>query len=99
MATITLNRSRDFTTAIFLRIDLGQALSDGRVFDQNVHVKRLNGDSENVHSIVRIKEDQANIEVFRKKTSQRAEVRVPITALPSDAEDHILALTLEMLLS
>lgn len=99
MTTITLNRSRDFTTAIFLRIDLGQALSDGRVFDQNVLVKRLNGDSESVQSFVRIKDEEANIEVFRKKTSQHAEMRVPVTALPSDAEDHILALTLELLLS
>lgn len=99
MATITLHHSRDFTTAVFLCIDLGQALSDGRVFAQNVLVKRLNGDTESVQSFVRITGEQANIEVFRKKTSQHAEIRVPVTAFPRDAEEHILALTLEMLLS
>lgn len=98
MATITLDRSNDFITAIFLRLELGQALSDGRVFSQNVTLERANGDTENVQTRVRVEGEKAYIEAFRKKTSQHTEMFVPAGTSILDAEKHILSLALDLLL-
>lgn len=99
MATITLNRTAFFSTAIYFGDDLGHAFSYGESFEQPVIIERMNGDTESIKSLIQREGELAHIKVFRAKTSQHTELRVPITMSPMDAEELILALTLELLLS
>lgn len=101
MATMALQRSAFFNTAIYFGDDLGHALSYGEEgsFEQPVVITRINGDVENIGSLIQREGEQVHIEVVREKTSQHAELRVPITTSPMDAEELILSLTLELLLS
>lgn len=99
MATIKLNRTAFFSTAIYFGDDLGHAFSSGESFEQPVLIERMNGDTESIKSLIQLEGELARIEVFREKTSQHAELRVPVTTSPMDAEELILALTLELLLS
>lgn len=99
MATMKLQRSAFFNTAIYFGDDLGHALSYGESFEQPVLIERMNGDIESFNSLIKRGGELAHIEVLREKTSQHAELRVPVTTSPLDAEELILSLTLELLLS
>lgn len=99
MATIKLNRSIDFATAINMGDDLGDALSAGEMFEQDVLIERMNGENESVMSFIRIEGDLARIGVIRDSNCQHLDMHVPVTTSPMDAEELILSLTLELLLS
>lgn len=98
MATMKLQRSASFSTAIYFGDDLGDAMSFGETFEQPVVIERMSGAVENIDSIILRETDNVHIKVVREN-SQQAELRVPITTSPLDAEEHILSLTLELLLS
>lgn len=99
MATMNLRRSNDFTTGIFLQLNLGVALSNGRTFQQNVRVEKMSGETENLDSSIQIVGDMAHIDVIRSKTSQSLDLRVSATTSLLDAEKLIHSLALELLLS
>jgi hypothetical protein len=99
MATIKLQRSSNFSTAIYLGEDLGDALSDGHMLVQNVLIERMNGKTENVNSFIQVKGDFAHIGVIREETFQQMDQHIPVSTSPLDAEELILSLTLELLLS
>jgi hypothetical protein len=94
-----LQRSAFFNTAIYFGDDLGHALSYGESFEQPVSIVRMNGDVESLSSHIKREGELIHIEVVRETTSQHAEMRVPVTTSPMDAEELILSLTLELLLS
>jgi hypothetical protein len=99
MATIKLQRSSDFAMAIYMGEDLGCALSDGHMLVQNVLIERMDGKTENINSFIQVKGDLAHIGVIRDETFQQLEQHIPVAMSPLDAEDLILSLTLELLLS
>ena len=99
MATMKLQTTGDFRAAVYLGDDLGECLSGGSSFAQPVIIERMNGESEVIDSLIKLEGGAASIEVFRELTDKRAELRVPATTSPLDAEDMILSLTLELLLS
>lgn len=101
MATMELQRSALFNTAIYLGDDLGDALTYGEdeSFEQPVVITRMNGDVENIGSLIQREGEKVHIKVVRETTSQHAEIRVPVTTSPLDVEEIILSLALELLLS
>lgn len=99
MATITLQRSAFFSTAIYFGDDIGHALAYGEDFEQPVIVERMGGEKEIINSLIKREGELVRVEVLREKTSQHAELRVPVTTSPMDAEEIIHSLTLELLIS
>lgn len=98
MATIKLQRSADFATAIYRGEDLGNSLPDGHFFVQDVLIERMNGKIETVNSFIQVKGDVAHIGVVRDHTFEQIDQYVPVITSPLDAEELILSLALELLL-